>query len=491
MTVTSPYDYLDLAALRQPHALALVTPTATFSFAELRRVTRNIAGVLREHGVRAGDIVATKLSADIEWILTLALIHEGAVTCSVWEEVHAALVPSALFITDTPVADARLTERTLLIDAEWVRRASVEDNAYEPVPYAGDDAMVRLVLTSGTTGTPKLARSNLSSVKWRNDHLDALWAPGVYVNMLGLPTMGAFYQGMAHLAQEMPYIIFEAITPRAVEQIVEYGVNFVAGSPLNVGQLCEVLAGVDDETRAAVAATVASVIVMGSTPSDRLIAAIRAQFDVDARLVYGSTEGGAVTTRIVAEGDDPRVVGHPYPGVSLEIVDEHDVVVAPGSTGFVRYQTLDMIAGYFGDPVATATAFRDGWFYPGDRGFLSTDGQLTLAGRTEEILNVGGVKLDPLEIDREILAFAGVTDAASFVFDSLASTPRLAVAVVGYATLDVAFIDAEMRRRFPTRYPSVYVTTDAIPRNDGGKILRGTLEELFADAAEVPGGESA
>jgi acyl-coenzyme A synthetase/AMP-(fatty) acid ligase len=114
-----------------------------------------------------------------------------------------------------------------------------------------------------------------------------------------------------------------------------------------------------------------------------------------------------------------------------------------------------------------------------------------LAGRTEELLNVGGVKLDPLEIDREILAFAGVVDAAAFVFESLTSTPRLAVAIVGDASLDVVLIDAEMRRRFPTRYPSVYVTTDAIPRNDGGKILRGSLETLFADAGEVAGRDPA
>jgi acyl-coenzyme A synthetase/AMP-(fatty) acid ligase len=372
-----------------------------------------------------------------------------------------------------------------------VRRASEEDNAYEPVPFAGPQSLVRLVLTSGTTGTPKLARYTLGAVVWRNENLKTMWVPGVYINMLGMPTMAGFYHGMSHLAQGMANLVVESIDARAVQLIADYKVNFIAGSPLNVGQLCDVVEMAGPEASAAIKGSVAAVILVGSTPSDRLLADVRNHLGVDAMMVYGSTEGGAVTMRVVQSGDDPRVVGRAAAGVVLEVVDEAGEVVAAGDMGFVRYRTLDMTDGYFGNPAATALAFRDGWFYPGDRGFLTADGQLTLAGRTEELLNVGGVKLDPLEIDREILAFAGVVDAAAFVFESLTSTPRLAVAIVGDASLDVAFIDAEMRRRFPTRYPSVYVTTDVIPRNDGGKILRGSLEALFADAGEVPSGDSA
>jgi long-chain acyl-CoA synthetase len=506
MTVTSPYDYLEATARRQPDALALVTRRSTFTFAELRRASRNLGGILREYGVRPGDIVATQVSADFEWLLTLALIHEGAVTCSVWDAAQVRIVAPALFITETPMPETPMPEtpmpetpmsgaqavQTLVVDEAWLGRAIEEENAYQPVPFSGDDAMVRLVLTSGTTGTPKLARSNLGSVIWRNDNLDKFWTPGVYLNLLGLPTVGAFYQGMAHLAQAMPYLVPDAINARTVQLIVDYGVNFIAGSPLNAGQLCDVLAGVDEATAAAVASTVASVIVMGSTPGDRLITAIRAHFGVDARLVYGSTEGGAVTTRIVAEGDDPRNVGHPYPGVVLQIVDERGQALPAGETGFLRYKTLDMFDGYFRDFAATAAVVRDGWFYPGDTGLLLTDGQLVLAGRTEEILNVGGVKLDPLEIDRAVMALPGVVDAAAFVVERLGSTPRLAVAVVGDSSLDLAEIDAGMRRHYPTRYPSVSVATDVIPRNDAGKVRRGELESYFADAAPAssPGAQT-
>jgi long-chain acyl-CoA synthetase len=474
MMAMSPYDYLAATALTQPEALALVTPTSTFTFAQLRDVTRNIGGVLREQGIRAGDIVATQLPADIDWLLTLALIHEGAVTCSVGDASQAAAVGASLLIADASVAGPT---PTLVIDHAWVRRASEVENAYAPVAYAGDDAMVRLVLTSGTTGTPKIARYNLGPIVRRNDNLDKFWIPGVHLNMMGMTTMGAFYQGMAHLAVATPYIILSAVDARAAQLVADYGVTIIIGSPLNLGQLSEVV-----RASAIKVPTVMAVIVVGSTPSDRIVEAIREQFGVHARLSYGSTEGGAVTTRVVLPGDDPRNVGHPYPGVTLEIVDEHDVVVAAGSTGAVRYKTLDMIDGYFRDPAATALSFRDGWFYPGDRGFFLADGQLTVVGRTEDVLNLGGVKIDPLSIDRAVMASAGVADAAAFITERHSVVPRLAVAVVGDPGLDLASLDAHMRREYPTLYPSVYVLTEAIPRNAAGKIRRAALEDLLTAA---------
>jgi acyl-coenzyme A synthetase/AMP-(fatty) acid ligase len=478
MMATSPYDYLAATALTQPEALALVTPTSTFTFAELRDVTRNIGGVLREQGIRAGDIVATQLPADIDWLLTLALIHEGAVTCSVGDASQAAAVGASLLIAEASVGNQVAGPTpTLVIDHAWVRRASEVENAYAPVAYAEDDAMVRLVLTSGTTGTPKIARYNLGPIVRRNDNLDKFWIPGVHLNMMGMTTMGAFYQGMAHLAVATPYIILSAVDARAAQLVADFGVTIIIGSPLNLGQLCEVV-----RASAIKVPTVMAVIVVGSTPSDRIVEAIREQFGVDARLSYGSTEGGAVTTRVVLPGDDPRNVGHPYPGVTLEIVDEHDAFVAPGETGFVRYKTLDMIDGYFRDPAATAAAFRDGWFYPGDLGFFLTDGQLTVVGRTEDVLNLGGVKIDPLSIDRAVMAFPGVVDAAAFITERHSVVPRLAVAVVGDPGLDLPALDAHMRREYPALYPSVYVLTEAIPRNAAGKIRRAALEDLLTAA---------
>jgi long-chain acyl-CoA synthetase len=458
MTPVSPYEYLEAAANTHPQAPALVTTTASLTFAELRRVTRNIAGVLRERGIRAGDIVATMLSPDSEWIVTLALLHEGAVTCSVWEESQLTLVSPSHFITDTPTVGPSRTTPTLVIDDEWIRRASEQDNAYAPVPYAGDDAMVRLVLTSGTTGIPKIARYNLGPIVRRNENLDNVWIPAVYLNMMAMSTMGAFYQAMVHLATATPYLALSTIDRDAAALITDYAVNIIIGSPLSVGHLCEVM----QASNASVPA-VAMVVVAGSTASRGLVAAIKQTFGVDASLLYGSTEGGAITTGALKPGDDLRIVGHPYRGVNLQIVDEHDAPVLEGETGFIRYATVDMI-------------------YPGDRGSMTADGRLMLAGRLDDILNVGGVKLDPLEIDVAVMGLPGVVDAASFVVDQVTSTPRLAVAIVGDSSLDLAAIDAHMRRTYPNRYPSVYLETAVIPRNAAGKIQRNTLENLVKES---------
>jgi long-chain acyl-CoA synthetase len=477
MTPVSPYDYLERAANTHPHAPALVRTTTTLTFSEPRRATRNIAGVLREHGIRAGDIVSTMLSPDSEWIVTLALLHEGAVTCSVWEESQLTLVRPSHFITDTPTVDSSRTTPTLVINDEWIRRVSEQDNSYAPVPYAGDDAMVRLVLTSGTTGIPKIARYNLGPIVRRNENLDNVWIPAVYLNMMAMSTMGAFYQAMVHLATATPYLVLSTIDRDAATLIADNAVNIIIGSPLSVGYLCEVV-----QASKTGVAPVAMVVVAGSTASRGLVGAINQTFGVDASLLYGSTEGGAITTGALKPGDDLRIVGYPYRGVSLQIVDEHDAPVPEGETGFIRYATADMIDGYFRDPAATAEAFRGGWFYPGDRGSMTADGRLMLAGRLDDILNVGGVKLDPLEIDVAVMGLPGVVDAASFVLDRVTAIPRLAVAIVGDSSLDLAAIDAHMRRTYPNRYPSVYLETVLIPRNAAGKIQRNTLENLVNES---------
>jgi long-chain acyl-CoA synthetase len=477
MTPVSPYEYLEIAANTHPQAPALVTTTTSLTFAELRRATRNIAGVLRERGIRAGDIVATMLSPEREWIVTLALLHEGAVTCSVWEESQLSLVSPSLFINDTPAVGPSRTTPTLVVDDEWIRRASEQDNAYAPVPYAGDDAMVRLVLTSGTTGIPKIARYNLGPIVRRNENLDNVWIPAVYLNMMAMSTMGAFYQAMVHLATATPYLVLSSIDRDAAALIADHAVNIIIGSPLSVSYLCEVV-----QASKTSVAPVAMVVVAGSTASRSLVAAIKQTFGVDASLLYGSTEGGAITTGALKPGDDLRIVGHPYRGVNLQIVDEHDAPLPQGETGFIRYATVDMIDGYFRDPAATAKAFRGGWFYPGDRGSMTADGRLMLAGRIDDILNIGGIKLDPLEIDVAVMGLPGVVDAASFVLDRVTPIPRLAVAIVGDATLDLAAIDAHMRRTYPNRYPSVYLETAVIPRNAAGKIQRDALENLVNES---------
>ena len=79
----------------------------------------------------------------------------------------------------------------------------------------------------------------------------------------------------------------------------------------------------------------------------------------------------------------PGAVGYVLPDAQVQIVDQSDNELTPGTEGIVRVRTDQQASGYYGDPVASAAAFRDGWFYSGDYGYVDDDGLLVITARQE------------------------------------------------------------------------------------------------------------
>ena len=96
-----------------------------------------------------------------------------------------------------------------------------------------------------------------------------------------------------------------------------------------------------------------------------------------------------------------------------------------------------MVDGYVGNPEATARAFRDGWFYPGDTGSLTADGMLIIRGREASVLNIGGDKVRPELVEEALTSFPGVEQAAVFTHKSDMDVPELWAALVCRADLDL------------------------------------------------------
>ena len=108
----------------------------------------------------------------------------------------------------------------------------------------------------------------------------------------------------------------------------------------------------------------------------------------------------------------PGAVGFILPEAEAEIVDDADQPLPRGKEGIVRVRTAQAADGYFGDPETSARHFRDGWFYPGDFGYLRDDNLLVIGGREETRLNVGGDKINPEIVEEAIATFPAVADCA-------------------------------------------------------------------------------
>ena len=205
--------------------------------------------------------------------------------------------------------------------------------------------------------------------------------------------------------------------------------------------------------------------------------------------LYGATEVGAiatadarVTTRV------PGAVGYILPDAQVQIVDRSDKQLAPGTEGIIRVRTEQGVTGYYGDPTASAAMFRDGWFYPGDYGYVADDGLLVITGRQETRLNLGGDKVNPETVENVLAAFPGVSDAAVLTIPNALGIEEIYALIKSQSLLDEGALRTHCQAQLDRTFvPVRFITVDLIPRNESGKIERGRLLEFAKSKLNLSG----
>ena len=162
------------------------------------------------------------------------------------------------------------------------------------------------------------------------------------------------------------------------------------------------------------------------------------------------------------------------PPVELQIVDDNDNQLPAMSVGHIRYRRKEMATSYYKNPQATAQFFKDGYFYPGDLGFIDLTGRLMLQGRSSEVINLGGVKVNPERIDSIALAQLGVRDCATFARMNDSGVEELGIALVVDVDFDKENFEKAMASKSPVQIRQASIV-QVIPRNEMGKIQRDLL----------------
>ena len=142
------------------------------------------------------------------------------------------------------------------------------------------------------------------------------------------------------------------------------------------------------------------------------------------------------------------------------------------------------MTGYENNPEANATAFFGEWFRTGDQGFLDAQGYLTLSGRLKEMINRGGEKISPREIDEVLLTHPAVGEAVCFGVPHKMWGEEVAAAVTLKGTATEAELLAFCKEQLAEfKRPKEIHITDAIPRTATGKIQRRVVAQAFAPTA--------
>jgi len=268
-----------------------------------------------------------------------------------------------------------------------------------------------------------------------------------------------------------------ADAPALIRLADESAVTSLKGSPAQIAGLVDEL-----ETQGRTLPSVETVFVGGTVmPPGVADRTRRALAGCEIYTMYGSTEATIATSRRY-DSDDPSNAGEILPGSTIEIVDDDDQPVEPGTVGRIRHKSAGMIHEYLGNAEASARAFRDGWFYSGDLGFIRADGGLTLTGRESEVLNAGGVKVDPTRIDHAALLQPHVIDACSFEYETPSGLKQIGIAIVAEQGIDVEQLVGALTTEFGPAAPKLVARVDEVPRNAMGKPMRRTLAERYREA---------
>jgi acyl-CoA synthetase (AMP-forming)/AMP-acid ligase II/thioesterase domain-containing protein len=206
---------------------------------------------------------------------------------------------------------------------------------------------------------------------------------------------------------------------------------------------------------------------------------------------YGMTETGPIATDACTPSDRvPGSVGRSS-GIDLGILNETGDLLPPDVEGEIAVRGPAVFAGYLDNPEANRTAFRNGWFCTGDLGRLDQEGNIFVTGRLKEMINRGGEKIVPGEVDLVLASHPAVLEAAAFSVPHPTLGEDVACAVVLRPGDGPAITTTELRRFAAQQLASFKVPrriwiVDQIPRGEQGKPQRWLLTERFTEGHVPP-----
>lgn len=472
---TQPFDYVQRAFDQSPDGAAVVNVNRTSTWKDLHHGAKRFALLLRERGVLPGDIVAVNLPSSLTVLVTLAVFHEAAVIAPFIKAMARPNKWGIKWLVTGELINAIPPHAQIVIDEALLREIWRMPIDIAPRMYPSADSLQRLAFSSGTTGTPKAIPFSVAQTELRSLDHESRTMSLVQPMCLMTPRLGmGWWPWYASVLTQRPYI--KPSTPENNLRLLRrMRVDSVVGSPAQLSDIVTLLR--QSKTSLPDIAVVQS---GGSQLSRPLHDALKELTGATIMNAYGSTEVGPTTLRTDDE-NDPSYMGELLPGAQVEIVDpETDTTLPNGSTGLVRVRRHTMVDGYFHDEDATARAWHDGWFYSGDHGHL-VGNRLYIEGRSEEIMNIGGAKVDPASIDSHFASYPEFTDHAAFgVVDNL-GIERVALAYVSAEPLNDREIMARALPILRSRAPVVLWRMDRIPRNEMGKALRNELREKYRD----------
>lgn len=225
-----------------------------------------------------------------------------------------------------------------------------------------------------------------------------------------------------------------------------------------------------------------------------ILARLEETFGAPVLEAYAMTEASHLMASNPLPEDGPHVsgsVGKPV-GQEMAILDENGKPQEPNANGEVCIRGPNVTKGYKNNPEANKSAYQFGWFHTGDIGYFDSDGYLHLVGRIKELINRGGEKISPIEVDAVLLSQPDIAQAVAFGVpdDKYGEEINCAVIPRDGSDIDEAEVLRYCKKNLAVfKVPKKVFITDSLPKTATGKIQRRIVAEHFLaqiSTAKVP-----
>ena len=467
------------------------------TYGGLRKQIQGVAEALAASGVNRGDRIGIALPNGLPNIVTFlaaSLAGTAAPLNPAYKEDEfrfylgdtkakvVLLPPQGLDEARAAAGDIPI----LTVDMDATGAVSLRDvTGRKPVASPDPDDVALILHTSGSTGRPKrvpLSHANLSISAGNVARSYMLSSSDVSLCVMPLfHVHGLVASTLATLATGGTVVVPTKFSPLSFWQAAkEHSATWYSAVP-TIHQL--LLARVKkDSPRPAGAEKLRFIRSCSASLPPQVMHDLEAAFGAPVLEAYGMTEAA----HQMASNPLPpaaRIAGSVGRGtdVQIGIMDAEGRHLPTGERGEVVIKGPNVVRGYENNPEANASSFVDGWFRTGDQGVLDENGYLTLTGRLKEMINRGGEKISPREIDEVLLAHPKVAEAVAFGVPHPAWGEEVEAAVTLNGEATEAELLAYCKERLADfkRPKQIHITT-AIPRTATGKIQRRVVAQAFA-----------
>ena len=510
------HHFLEKSAALHPEKIALIHEDTRTTFGELDAKSNQLANLLVSEGIQKGDRVIILLENSIEYVISYyGVLKAGGAVVSLSTGLKPASVASFImelqpgFII-TSFKFERVIAAALKSDCLprlIIRNSKIKWDSYkgEVLPWESalsrmsaenprisvpESSLAGIIFTSGSMGKPKgvmLSHRNIVSntdsicraLVLREDDIQMVVLPFFYV--MGKSLLNTLFSVGGTIVLNNKF----AFPATVINQMIEEKVTIFSGVPSTYSYLLHRSPLKKSRDRLD---RLRLVTQAGGHMAKSVKKALREALPEQTRIciMYGATEASARITCLDPDLFEEKIdsIGRAIPGVTLRILDRMGRDVSQGAKGELVARGPNIMMGYWNDPASTRKALDENGYHTGDIGFQDKDGFFFVDGRRDNLVKVGGHRINPREVEDAIMATEMAVDVAVVgLADALLGSKLAALVVPLNGDTTTEKIMARCAAILPRhKLPSEIKFVKSLPVTSNGKVNRNGCLQVFGDA---------